>query len=189
MKAIQIGVIGSAGNEEYMSKDDRNQLSREQIFKLAEEVGKLLALKNVFVITGGKSGLMESASKGAKLNNGVTIGFVSGKSRFTSNEYVDFEVVSGMDGCGEETMLVLSCDGLIAIGGGSGTLQEITIAYRNSKPIVCLDKPKYGWASALCNTYLDDRKKVKLISVSSPKEAVNKILSLVSKQNDMIKKV
>lgn len=187
MKAIQIGVIGSAGNEEYQSKDDRNQLPREQIFKLAEEAGKLLALKRAIVVTGGKSGLMESASKGAKNIGGATVGFVSGKYRFTSNKYVDFEVVSGMDGCGEETMLVLSCDGLIAIGGGGGTLQELAIAYRNQKPVVCLDVNRYGWASKLANTYIDERNKVKFILSRTPADAVNKILSLVKVNSVNIK--
>lgn len=174
MKKLQIGIMGSAGNEEYTGKNEE----REKIYKLAEETGKILAKKGVILITGGKGGIMKSASKGAKSMGGITVGFVKGKERFTGNKFVDLEVVSGMEGCGEETMLVLSCDGVIALGGGAGTLQELTIAYRNKKPVVILDIG-YGWSSKVANIYLDERNNVKFYSAKTPKEAVNLLLKLI----------
>lgn len=174
MKKLQIGVIGSAGNEEYPDKNNQ----RIKIYKQAEELGKIIAQKEAILITGGKGGIMESAAKGAKSNGGTTVGFVKGKERLTSNDFTDIEVVSGMEGCGEETMLILSCDGIIAVGGGAGTLQELAIAYRNKKPVVILDTG-YGWASKLANIYLDDRKRVKFFSAKTPKEALNLLLKLI----------
>ena len=134
-KKLQIGIIGSAGPEEYPQKGKPDL----QIFKIAYELGRLVAESSAILITGGKSGIMEFASKGAKDAGGTTVGVVKGKERFTSNKYVDVEVVSGMEGCGEETMLILMCDGLIGVGGGAGTLQELSIAYRNKKPTVLIN--------------------------------------------------
>lgn len=173
-RRLQIGIIGSAGNEEYKKLSKQ----RSRVYRLAEELGREIAKNDAILITGGKGGIMKSACKGAKNKEGVTVGFVKGKERLTSNDFTDIEIVSGMEGCGEETMLVLSCDGIIALGGGAGTLQELAIAYRNQKPVVVLDT-KYGWSSKLANTYLDDRKNIKLIRTKTPDEAVRLLLKLI----------
>lgn len=174
MKKLQIGLIGSAGNEEYPQKNSK----REKLYKLAEEIGKILAEKGVILTTGGKGGIMKFACKGAKSVGGITVGIVKGKQRNTSNPSVDVEIVSGMEGCGEETMLILSCDGIIALGGGAGTLQELAIAYRNKKPVVILDTD-YGWSSKLADSFLDERRNVKFIVAKTPKQTVDILLKLI----------
>jgi len=80
-------------------------------------------------------------------------------------------------------MLILSCDGIIALGGGAGTLQELTIAYRNKKPVVILDI-NYGWASKLKGSYLDERKNEKFVVATNPEEAVNKILDAIKRKRN-----
>ena len=77
---------------------------------------------------------------------------------------------------------MLSCDIIIAISGGSGTLTEIAIAYQAGIPIIVIDKFK-GWANKLSNKYLDDRKRVKCINVQSPKEAIKKAIKLLNNNN------
>ena len=52
---------------------------------------------------------------------------------------------------------MLSADGVIVIGGGSGTLSEICAAYMYKKPIVAL-KNSGGTASKYSDRYLDHRK-------------------------------
>jgi len=69
----------------------------------------------------------------------------------------------------------LSADGVIAIGGGSGTLSEICAAYMYSKPIVVL-KNSGGTSSKFSGQYLDHRENVKIIGVETPKDAVKIIL-------------
>lgn len=174
MRKIQIGIIGSAGDEEYPTKSQQ----REKLYKLAEKLGKIVAKQGAVLITGGKGGIMQYASRGAKSAGGITAGVVKGKERFSSNRFVDVEIVSGMEGCGEETMFILSCDGIIAIGGGAGTLQELTIAYRNKKPVVVLDT-SYGWSSKLANSYLDERKNEKFFSAKTPEQAVSLLLKII----------
>ena len=172
-KKIQIGVIGPAGPEEYP-----NQKPNKKIYEVAEKVGYLLAKKGVVVITGGKSGVMETAAKGAKKAKGITVGVIKGKKRLSSNKYIDVEVLTGMEADGmDELNIVMMCDGLIAIGGGAGTLQEIVLAYRNKKPVVFIDKMG-GIIERLPNP-LDEREKNLFIATKSPEEAVKTILKNV----------
>jgi hypothetical protein len=175
MRKLQIGVIGSAGPEEY----PRQGRPENEIFQIARRLGGLVAENNAVLITGGKGGIMEAASRGAKAAGGTTVGIVKGKDRFTSNPFTDVEIVSGMEGCGEESMLVLSCDGLIGAGGGAGTLQELTIAYRNRKPVVLINS-RPGWAKALAGKYLDGRKIVRFKTAATPQKAVKMLLRLIS---------
>ncbi|MDO8657759.1 MAG: TIGR00725 family protein [Candidatus Levybacteria bacterium] len=170
MRKLQIGVIGSAGWEEYPNKKPS-----KKIFELAYEVGKLIAESNAVLICGGKGGIMEEACRGAKEKNGITAGIVSGNERNQTNNYVDVEVVSGMINCGEEAIIISMCDGIIAIGGGSGTLQEIATAYRNKKPVVALNGVD-GWANKVAGKYLDERELVKIELADSPKEALKLLL-------------
>ena len=80
-------------------------------------------------------------------------------------------------GGGREFTLVLSCDVIIARGGGSGTLTEMAIAYQAGIPIITIDKFT-GWAKKLSNTYFDDRKRLKCISVNTPEEAIDLAIKL-----------
>lgn len=180
MNRLQIGVIGSAGPEEYFGRKPNSKA-----YAIAEKVGALIAKNKAILICGGKGGIMESACNGARKYGGITVGVVSGNSRNTCNKYVDVEVVSGMINCSEESLIVSMSDALIILGGGSGTLQEIALAYRNEKPMVTITGIG-GWGSKLANTYLDYRKKVKILSANDAEEAIgivfNKLISSKGKK-------
>lgn len=178
-KQFQIGVIGPAGPQEY----PKGKAPDPNTYALAEEVGRSLAKKNCIVVTGGKSGVMESAARGAKRAGGMTVGVVKGKIRGTSNPYIDVEVLSGMSADGfDEFLVVTMCDGLILLGGGAGTLEEITIAYRNKKPVVAI-KGTGGWADKLAGTALDERSLSPIISAQTPRDAVEKLLRAIRAKN------
>ena len=176
----QIGIIGSAGNDDYAGA----QGATGGMLIEAEKIGRFLAENGAVVVTGGKSGIMEAGARGAKAVGGQTVGIVKGKERFSSNDYTDIEVISGMaiDGF-DELLLVNMCDALIVIGGGSGTLEEITIAYRNKKPIVALTTQP-GWAKELAGRFLDNRKNIKIESAQNAEEAVKKAFLLIKKRNE-----
>ena len=173
MKRKQIAVIGSAGPEEYPKGIQNNPA-----YQTAYQIGKLLADKEITVLNGGKGGIMEMASKGAAEKGGISVGFVSGNTRKTSNNYTTVEIVTGSLNNIEESLLISSADGVIVIGGGAGTLQEIALAYRMNKPIVALTSVS-GWGKQLAGRYLDKRRKTKIGSASSPKIAVNQILKKI----------
>jgi len=168
-RKLQIGVIGYAGKEEYKGSTGG---ASTKLLKLAEEVGQRLARAGATVVTGGKSGIMLAAAKGARAKNGTTVGVVKGPSRFTSNSYTDIEIISGMMADGlDELLLVLMCDALIVLGGGAGTMQELALAYRNNKPIVVIQGTG-GWAERIGEEYLDERKRKKVLIASTAERAV-----------------
>ncbi len=176
-KSWQIGVIGSAGAEEYPEKMG---ITNKNLI-IAQEIGKLLAKNNCVVVTGGKGGIMEAAARGAKMAKGQTVGIISGSDRFTSNDFTDIEVISGSAAAGfDEFLLVMMSDALIVIDGGAGTLEEMTIAYRNKKPIVVLGQSG-GWAEKLADSFLDKRETIKIESAKNAKQAVVEALKSAQK--------
>ncbi len=173
MKRKQIGVIGSAGLEEYPRKKPS-----VKIYEAAYQIGKLLASRDAIVVCGGKGGIMESVCKGAQEKNGITVGVISGNKRGKSNSYVDVEVVSGFVNFGEEGLIISMSDSVIVLGGGAGTLQEITLAYRSKKPIIVVSGLG-GWGKKLRNSYLDSRRNVKVVEADNINSAVDLALSII----------
>lgn len=175
-RKLQIGVMGSAADLKY-AKD---------IEKLAEEVGFWVAKKGATLVFGAEKdydSLSTAACRGARKANGLTVGVTYGKGLDVYEKNADVIIASGLErGGGRETTLVLSCDAIIAISGGSGTLTEMAIAYQADIPIVVL-KDTGGWSDKLAGQFIDGRKRIKVEAVKTPKEAVIKVLELVrSKQ-------
>ena len=162
MKKFQILVIGNNDNG-----------CTPELEKIAYETGVEIAKSNSILITGGLGGVMKAASKGAKESGGLTVGIIPQNDMSEANEFCDVVIPSGI-GLMRDFLNALSADGVIAIGGGSGTLSEICAAYMYSKPIVVL-KNSGGTSTKFADQYLDHRKNVKIIGVETPKEAVELI--------------
>jgi len=162
MKKFQILVIGNNDNG-----------CTPELEKIAYETGIEIAKSNSILITGGLGGVMKAASKGAKESGGLTIGIIPQNDMSEANEFCDVVIPSGI-GLMRDFLNALSADGVIAIGGGSGTLSEICAAYMYSKPIVVL-KNSGGTSTKFADQYLDHRENVKIIGVETPKEAVELI--------------
>ena len=107
---------------------------------LAYEVGAGLARAGFTVVTGGESGAMEAASRGAKEAGGLAVGILPGLDRARANTFADVTVVSGI-GHARNLGVVASGDVVVAIGGEWGTLSEIGLAGVLGRPIVLLA----GW--------------------------------------------
>jgi hypothetical protein len=105
---------------------------------------------------------MEAAAKGAKEAGGLTVGILPGFHSGEANPYIDVVVVTGMS-YARNIIVVRSSDALIAIEGKYGTLSEIAFALQLHKPIVGL------------NTWKVSKE---IISLSSPVEAVEKVIGL-----------
>lgn len=174
MKKIQIGIMGSAA--------DLNYSDEALIF--AKKVGELVAKSNNILVYGAEkeySSLSTNAAIEANKNGGLTVGVTGGKDK---NVYGDFRpdviIPCGLQiGGGREFTLVLSCDVIIAIGGGSGTLTEMAIAYQAGIPIITVSNFE-GWAKELANTYIDDRNRLKCIDVTTPEQAVKEAINAVN---------
>jgi uncharacterized protein (TIGR00725 family) len=175
MKKLQIGIMGSAADLNYS----------EDALKFAKKLGKLIAESGNILVYGAEkdyTSLSTEAAKVASSYDGITIGVVGGKSKNVYGEYRPTVLInSGLEiGGGREFNLVLSCDVIIAISGGSGTLTEMAIAYQAGIPIIVVDKFG-GWAEKLSDKYLDDRNRLKCVRVSSPKEALDKAIEITNK--------
>lgn len=103
----------------------------------AEQIGREIAARQAVLITGGLTGAMEAASKGAKTAGGLTIGVLPGFSPHDANPYVDLPIVTGLSEA-RNLIIVRTADVLIAVGGGPGTLSEIAFALKCGKPVVGL---------------------------------------------------
>ena len=104
----------------------------------AEEVGRLLAQSGVTVVCGGRGEVMTAAARGAKAAGGTTIGILPGTARREANEWIDHVIATGM-GHARNAIVAASGDGVIAVGGGYGTLTEIGFAKILGRPVVVLE--------------------------------------------------
>ena len=172
-RKIQIGVMGSAADLNY-SKELEN---------LAEQIGFLIAKNNATLIFGAEkdyNSLSTTANRKKKKGGGMTVGVTYNRGlEIFEKENVDVIISTGLErGGGRETALILSCDGIITISGGSGTLTEIAIAYQSNIPIVAV-KNTGGWSDKLSGQYLDERKRLKIEGVDTAEEAVKTIINLI----------
>jgi len=87
------------------------------------------------LICGGLTGVMEHAARGARSAGGLTIGLLPGEDPIEANEYIDVAIASGL-GHARNAILARTADGVVALGGGLGTLSEIALALRNGRPTV-----------------------------------------------------
>jgi uncharacterized protein (TIGR00725 family) len=78
---------------------------------------------------------MEHAARGARSGGGLTVGLLPGDDPAEANPYIDIAIATSL-GHGRNTVLARTADGVIAVGGGLGTLSEIALALRNGRPII-----------------------------------------------------
>jgi len=145
---------------------------------LAYDVGQEVAKSGSVLITGGLGGVMKAAAHGAHDAKGLTVGIIPQDNPSFANEYCDIVIPSGL-GLSRDFLTALSADGVIIIGGGSGTLSEVCAAYMHKKPMVAL-KNSGGIAAKYAEQYLDHRQNVKIVGASTPKEAVSYILEQIT---------
>ncbi|MFE9172286.1 TIGR00725 family protein [Streptomyces kebangsaanensis] len=105
--------------------------------ELARQVGVLLAGRGAVVVCGGLGGVMEACAAGARSAGGTVLGLLPGRDRASGNPYLSVVVATGL-GELRNGVLVNTCDALIAVGGGWGTLSEVALALRAGKPVALL---------------------------------------------------
>lgn len=154
--------------------------SDQNILFLAEQVGEEIAKRNVALICGGLGGVMEAACRGAKRNNGLTIGILPTDIKEHANEFVDVVIPTGI-GYARNFLVAKAGDAVIAIDGAAGTLSEIAIAWFSDRPIVSVTSSG-GWAAKLAGTQIDERRTDKVYSANTPEEAVQLVFNALNWQ-------
>ena len=167
-KIIRIGIIGQS---------ERPWEPLPQKLKgISYKMGYLVAVEGWLLICGGRDGVMEHASKGAKEAGGVTVGILPSLSMDDANEYVDVPITTGLGMGMRSELMIQTVDAIVMIGGKNGTLKELSAAYMNCKPIVII-RGTGEFADSIQNIlyegkYLDTRKNVEIHFADSPEEAI-----------------
>lgn len=161
MRKLQIAVVGY------------NTDCSEQARKIAYQVGKEIAQTGAVLICGGEGGVMESACKGAVDNGGTTVGIIPQDEFLYANEFCDIVVCTGM-GHARDFIVASSADGIIAVGGGVGTLIEMGVGYMVGKIVVAI-AGSGGVADTYGGKYLDERNRSQIIIAEDAESAVRTI--------------
>lgn len=106
-----------------------------ELKEVAEQLGREIAQKDFAVLCGGMGGVMESVCRGAKSAGGLTIGILPGETMHGANSYLDIPIITGI-GQARNLTVALSGNVIIAIGGGFGTLSEISLALKFNKIVI-----------------------------------------------------
>ena len=141
----------------------------------ALELGKLIAQEYWVLLSGGRNkGAMDAVNKGAKSENGLTIGIVPKDNNDGTSEFVDVSIVTGM-GSARNNINVLSCDALIVIadGLGAGTISEAAMALKANKKIVIVH------ADELTEAFFRKLREDQVLFANSPQEAIAQVKTIL----------
>ena len=123
-RRLQISVIGAAEGDQEILGD-------------AKEVGRRIAEAGAVLVCGGRTGVMEAASRGAAEAGGTVVGILPTLSPADANPYVTHAVATGI-GQARNLAVVASGQAVIAVGGEWGTLSEIAYARKLGRPVVAI---------------------------------------------------
>ena len=128
---MKIGVMGGASGTFEKSHLDK-----------AHKLGEAIAKRECILITGGCPGLPLAAACGAKRERGFIIGISPALSLdehvnkyHSPTDFHDVLIYTGSGLMGREVVNIRSSDIVVIIGGRSGTLGELAIAYDEGKLI------------------------------------------------------
>lgn len=129
--ALTVGVMGGAGRDipdAYLAK--------------AEELGEAIGEQGCVLVTGACPGLPFAAARGAKRKGATVVGISPGLSLYehahkyeSPTAHHDILIFTGSGLMGREVVNIRSSDVVAFIGGSSGTLGELAIAYDEGKLI------------------------------------------------------
>lgn len=147
----------------------------------AFEIGARAVDRGFRVVCGGYSGVMEAVAQGAhsseRYQEGDTIGVAMSYRAADLNPWIDIAIPTGM-GFSRNTIVVAAGDVVVAIGGGSGTLSEIALAWQIRRPVL-VHGPTDGWAKRLGGLHLDGRNDRPIEAFDSIPELIERAWSLV----------
>jgi len=107
----------------------------------AREMGGEIARRGHILINGACPGIPDEAAVAAKKGGGTVIGISPAFSEYEHvNEYQspnhhDILIFTGQGFMERDIINIRSCDAVVIIAGGIGTLNEFTIAYDEGRPI------------------------------------------------------
>jgi len=166
---LQVGVIGSMTD---VDVSDESQQMAENLGQAVAKAGAVLFYSH----EGDYESLPTLAAKAAREAGAQTVGFLwsDGVSNLPSGIHIH---TGQRRGGGREFSFINSCDAIIAIGGGSGTLMEIAMAYQAGIPILAFANHG-GWAANLSGKYVDSRERLLIQKAYTIEDVVNFLTTL-----------
>jgi uncharacterized protein (TIGR00725 family) len=135
----QIGVMGSA-------REASDGAEAERMRALAKRLGRAIAEHHCTLITGATTGFPDLISRAARSAGAITIGISPAQSleehvsRYSlPDDGADVIIYTGFGLKGRNVINVRSCDIVLVVGGGIGTLNEFTIAFDEGKVVGILE--------------------------------------------------
>jgi uncharacterized protein (TIGR00725 family) len=165
MKKV-ISICGSDVDDDNLSK---------HALEVAEQVGRLIARRGGVLICGGQGGVMNAACRGAKEENGITVGILP-YTKKDANECIDIAIPTNI-GNVRNYLVANAGDAVIAIGGRWGTLNEISYCMVSEKPLILI-KGTGGCVDQIINTNLMQDIESHYYIVNSADEAVEKAFEI-----------
>lgn len=160
----RIGVIGSDGP------------ITGHVYGICEKIGSDIALSGSVLICGGRGGVMEAVSRGAKSSGGLVIGILPSYDRKEANQFVDVAITTGMSHA-RNALVVSSSDAVIAINGRPGTLSEISLALCMGKLVVAVSGS--GGVADVISEELLRMGIIEKVHCAKPEDAVKTALRLI----------
>ncbi|MHA1331590.1 MAG: TIGR00725 family protein [Candidatus Hodarchaeales archaeon] len=174
---IQIGIIG-----------DSRIRSKKQ-YEISYQIGAEIARRNIILLCGGRGGVMEAACKGAFDNDGITVGILPLDIKDPEiNPYLTIRIPTMLSWT-RNTIIPLASDAIIACGGSSGTLSEISFTWLYNKPLICIEGVG-GLSQEMINMKKQDSQVFipNCIPASDGADAVVKALNLIKQDFHGLKK-
>lgn len=163
----QVLVIGDSGDF-----SDRN--------RVAYEIGKFIARNGWVLITGGRDGVMDWASRGAFEEGGIVIAITPYDTLENATSFATVVIPTGI-GFARNYINVLSADIVVAIGGGAGTLSEIAYAWQFNKTIIACSFVE-GWSKEVAGKHIDYRQREPVIDAKSLEDVYKYLLLYLSQR-------
>ncbi len=190
-KLLKIGPCVSIFGSARIKEEDKD-------YKKTVEIAKMLSKLGFGVITGAGPGIMEAGNKGAKENNGTSVGLrINLPFEQYTNKYVDEEYLLKFDYFFiRKLMFQKYSKGFIIMPGGFGTLDEffnaLTLIQCNKSkvfPIILFGKEHYQplleWIkNTLLKEKLISKKDLDLIHLTDEISGIKNILNNFFKNKD-----
>jgi len=178
---LRIGVMGSAQGP---------TIENQENIKKSIELGHYIAKAGCILVNGACPGLPDEAAFGAHKAGGLVMGVSPAFSekehieKYKSpKEYYDIILYTGLGLMERDIINIRSCDAIILLGGGIGTLNEFTVAYDEGKVIGVL-KGSGGVSNHIadilevCNRSMSEN----IIEDEDPKKLLEKVMKALRKQ-------
>ena len=137
----------------------------------AYRLGSLIAEQGWILLNGGRNaGVMASSARGARENGGITVGILPDDNPQAASPFIQIPVLTGM-GNARNCINVLSSHVVVACPGGAGTISEIALALKSSRPVILMNFD-------IQDLFKSHLKTETLFAVETPEDVIAKIKEL-----------